>query len=195
MVRKTIIMSAVDVATSPKTEGAAARDAVPITLTLKSMSGKFLFTSTSLDKVTFNGTVGLPAGYTPKLAAGNDITVALGNVLDVVHLDSKGKLTVPTLNARITRFRLTPPHLATGVAVGGESARVSMTMNVGDLDLLGFDTEGVTPSVRSDEAGMTSVQRFIQVDMLVGGQDYQVLAPVDFKLAKDDSFGSIQGRN
>ena len=59
-----------------------------------------------------------------------------------------------------------------GVALGNETARIAMTMSTKDLDVLGFDSEGVTVSVRADEVGQTSVARFIQIDMLLLGSTY-----------------------
>lgn len=198
-IRKTITINSTDLGGS-----AAARDAeaepradgtTDGTLNLASLAGKFLFTSSKQDKVTFTGSFTLPVGYNPKQTGGNDISIGMGNVLDTVHLDEKGKATLPTTENRITKFTMRVPKLATGVATGTETARVSMTMNVADLDIQGFDSEGITASVRSDESNQTSVARYVQVDMLVGGQTFSVLSSVEFKLDSNSLFGTISGRN
>ena len=113
---------------------------------------------------------------------------------DVLHLDAKNHLTLPTANSLIQKFRLSA-HLKGGVAIGGETAKVSITMKASDLDLSGFDTEGITATLRSDEQGMSSVDRTIQMNMLVGGQGYELQAPVEFKLNTSAAFGTIGGRH
>ena len=164
------------------------------TITLTSMSGKFLFASTSADSVIFIGKITLPAGFTPKSATGNDITIAMGNVSDTVHLDSKNKLTLPTSLGYITKFLLTVPKLPNGVATGSEVAKVYMRMNTTGLILKGFDSEGISVSLRSDETGQTSVARFVQVEMLVGGQSYSSLVQVGYTTTSGSDFGVISGR-
>ncbi len=190
--RKTIVVTAADIG-SLSAETRDENDDTDSAITLTNMKGSFKFTSSNLDKVVFNGTVSLPAGYTPKAITGNDITMSMGNVTDTVHLDSKNRLELPTATSVITHFHLTPPRLPTGVAVGGETARVSITMNVADLDVKGFDTEGITVDVRDDEEGESSVARFIQVEMLIGGQSYSVLAPVSYSVAGSGDFGTFSG--
>ncbi len=202
-VRKTITISAADIGSSPAFEVAAEggehvapRDSSSDqAITLTSTTGKFLFSSSNTDRVLFKGTLPLPAGYNPKDPAGNDINISMGNVIDTVHLDSKAKLVVPTSLSRITRFRLTPPRLPSGIAVGGEIAKVSITMNFADLDILGFDSEGISVSVRADEAGQSKVARFIQVEMLIAGQTYTTLAQVDYAPSSNSAFGTISGRS
>ena len=202
-VRKTITISAADIGSSPAFEVAeeGAEQVTPrdttteSAITLTSTTGKFLFTSSNSDRVVFNGTIPLPAGYTPKNSAGNDINISMGNVIDMVHLDSKAKLILPTAMSRITRFRLTPPRLPSGVALGGETAKVSIVMNFADLDILGFDSDGITVSVRADESGQSKVARFIQVNMLIAGQSYTTLAQVDYAPSSNSAFGTISGRS
>jgi len=70
-----------------------------------------------------------------------------------------------------------------------------MTMNVADLDLLGFNSEGISVSLRSDEVGQTSVARFIQIDMLVGGKSYSSLIQVSYATNSSSELGSISGRS
>ena len=197
VVRKTIAVSAADVGMSMAARDNAAagsRDTPDPTITLNSMHGKFLFTSSKLDKVTFTGTIILPAGFAPKNAAGNDLTIAMGNVIDTIHLDEKTHLVLPTTTGRITRFRMAARRLPNGVATGVETAKVNITLNVADLDVLGFDSEGITVSVRSDEEGMSPVARFIQVDMLISGQTFSAVVPVDYSVGSSDAFGSVRGR-
>lgn len=201
-VRKSITINAADIGSSPAfkvAEGAeqvAPRDAATDSaITLTSATGKFLFSSSNPDRVVFNGTFPLPAGYNPKNPAGNDIDVSMGNVIDTVHLDAKAKLTLPTAMSRVTKFRLTPPRLPSGIAAGGETAKLSITMNTADLDIQGFDSEGISVSLRADEAGESKVARFIQVAMVVGGQSFTTLAQVDFAPSNNGAFGTISGRS
>ncbi len=201
--RKTIVIGMNDIsamAIANATNGAeqaAPRDTpadIPITFT--SMSGKFVFSSaTNPDSVIFNGTLGLPAGYNPNSPTGNDITLSIANVIDTIHLDEKGKFVSPSALARIKTYKLKVPKLPSGVAIGGEIAKVSMTMNTADLDVLGFVSEGVTASVRVDEIGQPSVARFIQVGMLISGQSFSVLAPVSFAPSLNSDFGTMTGRS
>ncbi|MEI6233832.1 MAG: hypothetical protein WCT04_12310 [Planctomycetota bacterium] len=198
-VRKTIAISAADIASSMVSQHdsvGSPRDAnADAAITFTNMTGKFLFTSTSADKVIFNGTFTLPAGYMPKNPLGNDIQVSLGTVIDSVHLNEKGKFVGPSANGYMTRYRLTVPKLPNGVATGTETAKISMTMNTSNLDIQGFDAEGITVSVRADETGQTSVARFIQVDMLVGSMTFSVLAEVSFATSTSSDFGTISGRS
>ncbi len=198
MLRHTIPISMGDIGVSSGAEEKAVQRDTTVTdsaITASSMSGKFQFTSSKADTVVFSGTISLPAGYTPAAASGNDISVSLGNVIDTVHLTSKGKLTLPTTLSRITKFKLTPPKLTGGVAVGGETAKVSMTMNVAGLVVDGFDSEGISVDVRSDETGETSVARFIQVDMVMGGQSYSGLVQVSYATSSNGDFGTMSARS
>lgn len=201
MLRKTISINSTDIGGSAASERpsgsdetAAPRAATDSTINLSTVGGKFLFTSSKLDKVLFTGTVTLPAGYTPALSGGNDVTVSLGNVIDTVHLNEKNKAVFPTSAARIVKFLLTLPKLSNGVAAGTETAKVSITLNVANLDVLGFNSDGITSSVRSDETTQTSVQRFIQVSMLLSGRTFTTLASVEYKLNSNSDFGTISGR-
>ena len=112
-VRKTIAISAADIASSQAVQAqnaVASRDTATTdtdnAITFTNMKGKFVFTSPKADSVIFNGTFTLPPGYMPKNPAGNNITVSMGTVIDMVHLDSKGRLTLPTALSRITRYKL-----------------------------------------------------------------------------------------
>jgi hypothetical protein len=194
--RKTIVLGANALAPAARTEEAAVqpRDTGNLIITFSSMTGKFIFTSAAPDKVIFAGTLQLPAGYILKNPSGNDIGMSMGNVQDVLTISPKNKLTLPTQNGVVTKFTLRA-HLKNGVAVGGETAKVAITMNTAGLDLAGYDTEGITGSVRSDEQGMVAVDRSIQVNMLVGGQGYELLAPVEYELGPNNSFGTISGRH
>jgi len=151
MLRKTIVISSADVGSpAVRADGTqvASRDSTTdSTITLSSMSGKFLFTSSSADTVIFNGSITLPDDYVSGNATGNDITFAMGNVSDTVHLDSKNKFTSST-QGYITRFKLTTSKKS-------KTAKLSVTMNTSDLDVKGFDSEGISVSTRSDETGQT----------------------------------------
>jgi len=73
-------------------------------------------------------------------------------------------------------------------------ASISFTMSVADMDALGFDTEGITNKVRPDEQALKSVQRSIQLGLVLAGTAYRGTVPVTFKLSKKADTGMLAGR-
>lgn len=160
---------------------------------IKSIKGKFFFNAAKPDDVTFNGQFMLPPGFSLNRTGATVMEFSIGNVVDTVELDAKGK-TGKGQRGRIKKLRLTLPRLKDGVAIGGETAKITAQLNVANLTGAGFDTEGITASRGANEAGSKAVQRFIQINMLFSGVSYEVLAPVNFAVSRDAAFGSIQGR-
>lgn len=176
LLRTTIPISAEDLGSSNP-----ANDKV----TFGSMKGKFAFSSSAPDKVDFAGTLVLPAAYDPK--AVNTVTIGIGNVLDKVQLDGKGKL-IKSSKAFITKLKITAAKVA------GTPSKVSFTMNVGDLDSKGFESDGIRKTLKplgGDKGG-----RVIQVALLVGSKSYSLKAPVLYKVSSTGSgdFGTLSGR-
>ena len=158
------------------------------------IKGKFLFNSAKPDAVTFNSTIELPAGL--DLSQKLTMFVSLGNILDSIQIQSRGKGVLPTQAKRITKAAVRLPRLKMGqtLTTKGLTARVQFTISGVNLSNAGFDTEGVLPQIRTDEAGMKSVPRKIQLGLVVGGAPYEGLFDVDFTLGKNNDSGQISGR-
>lgn len=193
-VRKQVAVSDADV-------GASDALPAPITtdITVTKMSGKFLFGKTTSDQVTLKGEITLPTGFQPAKAGGNSFVVGIGNVVDTVLVDSKGKPLDPKngTNGRIKRLKITYPRLAKGVTstVGGEIAKINVTLSIPDMDIAGFDTEGITASVRDDEADMPEVERYIQVGMVLEGVAFESVITVEYKVVTNSDTGTFQTRS
>ncbi|HYF51355.1 MAG TPA: PKD domain-containing protein [Planctomycetota bacterium] len=117
--RQMLVISGTDVA-----ESGALPNAPNTTITMKKLSGKFLFTKNTPDQVQFSGIIQLPAGFDPSRPDGNSLTVGIGNNVDTFTVDSKGKAKLPGATGRITKAKVKFPKLA-GPAVGGEEAQVA----------------------------------------------------------------------
>jgi len=165
-------------------------------VTLKTLKGKFLFTTDKPDSVSFSGEIGLPAGFDPLKPDGYSFSIGIGNVVDTVSLDAKGKGKLPSTGVLLKKVSVKYPRLTKGtlVTTDGQIAKVSATFSIKDLDEAGFDTEGITNSKLPSEAALKAVPRTIQVQVLLGGVPYELLAPVDFTLTKKSDAGSIKTR-
>jgi len=167
---------------------------------LKTMAGKFLFgrsgaaTVAKPDTVTFSGTIELPAGLV--LTQNLPVSIGIGNIIDSATVTPKGKAQLPSTLGRIKKLQVKFPRLAKGTTTttAGQLATVTIGLSSLSMSANGFDTEGVTGSVRSDEAMLKSVARNIQVALTIGGVAYESLAPVQFKLSKKQDSGAIAGR-
>jgi hypothetical protein len=152
-------------------------------IVMTKMSGKVLFGSDKADKLSFSGQIGLPAGFNPAAPGGLELSVGIGNLVDTITLDEKGKAKGPGAKNIITKAGVKYPKL-TGPAVGGEVATISVSMTMVGMSTGGMDTDGITSSLRSDEADLKAADRTLQIDVLIGGVAYEGAAPVQFKLAK-----------
>lgn len=167
---------------------------------LKTMAGKFLFgrsgaaTLAKPDTVTFSGTIELPAGLA--LTQNLPVSIGIGNIIDSATVTSKGKAQLPSTLGRIKKLQVKFPRLAKGntTTTAGQLATVTIGLSSLSMSANGFDTEGVTSSVRSDEATLKNVARNIQVALTIGGVAYESTAPVQFKLSKKQDSGAIAGR-
>ncbi len=198
IVRKTIVIGDSDINSSVATVRSAADaddddfeveprevgDETDNVISFTSMSGSFKFTTSNFDKVAFTGKVGLPAGYTPKNVAGNDIHIGMGNVGDIIHLDAQRQADSPDAERRHYPLQTHPAEThqrrrhrrRNGPRQYHDELRRSRRSSA-------TTRKGVTVNVRSDEEGQSSVARFIQVDMLISGKTYSVLAPVNYKVS------------
>jgi len=166
-------------------------------ITLKSLKGKFNFSGTNdakPDAVSVSGTIKLPAGL--ELTQDQELWIGAGNVVERVLLDRRGNAKDKSTgdSGRIKKAKVKWPRLPKGVTAttGDEVATVSVTFMLPDMDTIGFDTEGVTNTLRPDEAGKTSVRRQIQVGLVLAGVSYEALAPADFKLSKKMDSGQLK---
>jgi hypothetical protein len=179
-----------------------ASDALPAPPTteivVSKMSGKFLFNKATPDQVTLKGEVALPTGFQPAKAGGNSFVVGIGNVVDQVIVDSKGKPLDPKNGdlGRIKKCKITFPRLAKGTTatVGGEVAKINVTFSLADMDVVGFDSEGITASLRSDEENQSDVERYIQVGMVLDGVAFESVITVEYKITSSAEVGTFVGR-
>jgi hypothetical protein len=163
------------------------------TITVSALKGKFLFSKTTPDQVSFTGTITLPAGLNIADPAGQTLSIGLGNITDTVTLDPKGKPKLPSALGRIKTLKFKYPKLPKGqtVATGGEKATVQMTYNTADMDTKGFDTEGITATLAAGEDAKKGASRNIQVAMVMAGVSYETLAPVTYKVSSKGDAGTM----
>jgi hypothetical protein len=180
-VRRTIGISSRDVGVSSALPDPASRE-INVTKT----QGKFLFAdSTKTDAVSFTGIIQLPAGFDPARPDGNVISVGAGNVTDTFTADAKGKMTAPSTKGRIKKAQVKYPKLTGTTAAGGELATITVTYSIADLDVLGFDTEGITSAPATGiESNQKAIRREIQFAVLLGGVTYDAKVTVNYKLSK-----------
>jgi len=163
-------------------------------ITTPSMKGKFLFSKEKPDQVSFSGTIELPAGL--NIRTEQQFSIGLGNVIEVLTVDAKGKATSTGTAGRVKKLRFKYPKVdkTTGLTTAGQVAKLTITMSTENMDLKGFDTEGITTALRTDEAGQKTVPREIQVAMVLGGVAYEALVPVSFKLSTSAESGQMSSR-
>jgi len=173
--------------------GVSARASSDITIT--SLKGKFNFIKkTKLDTITFKGTVEIPAGFDTN--AIQPMSVGIGNIIDDVDLLPKGKTKILKSTKPLKKLKVKypkPPKGSTILAVAGNGT-ITMTFSLPNATDAGFDTEGITPEVRADEANKTTVDRKIQVALLIAGVPYEAQVPVEFKVSKKKDSGNIRQR-
>ncbi len=162
-------------------------------LSVKSLKGKFTFNQSKSDIVSFSAQFMLPPGFSFARSGANEMQFSMGNVVDTVQLDTKGNLKSAS-RGRITKLSVKIPKLPQGVAVGGEPAKLTAQFSATGMTGSGFNTEGITSLRGTNETGKV-LTRFIQVNMLFAGVAYEVLAPVNYVISPDSSFGSIAGRH
>ncbi len=188
--RKTLTVSA------QETGETVAFSALPSSRAIQTsqLKGKFVFSGkTAADSVTFGGTLELPAGL--DLSKKQVLNFAIGNIVDTVSVDGKGKGAAPGANKRITKLQLKYPKLAAGaLTTAGQKVTLSATVSGTALSAAGFDTEGIAAGAK-DAATKTGASRSIQVAVVFAGVSYEALAPATFKLATNGSSGQIAGRS
>jgi len=118
------------------------------------------------------------------------IHVGVGNVLDSVRVDAKGKTIGASAQGRLKKFKISFPKTA------DKPAKISGSIELTNASAAGFDTEGIQPTLRLTESNLTKkgVSRSVQLAIVIDGIAYDTLAPVLFKLATDTETGKIQTR-
>ena len=127
--------------------------------------------------MSFKGTIVLPAGL--DLSQPQTLSVAVGNVVDTVSLNTKGKAKVDA-NSLLRNVNVKYPKLPKHVTVtgAGQKATVAFTLSAPDLDSLGFAAKGISQAGGSKGQ---SVPRTVQAAIVLGGTAYRMDIPVNFK--------------
>jgi len=159
-------------------------------ISFKRINGKFGFSAARkarADTVTVSTLVELPVGL--KVTDEQDMAVGVGNVLDHVKLDSKGKGKTAGDNSSLRKVRVKYPKVdkTTKLTAGTSDkriARIDITLSAKDLVAKGFDTEGVDPKSNGKQLS-------IQAAFVLAGVAYQNQVPVKFKVTPKQDSGSI----
>lgn len=175
-------------------ESGANDDPTDATLTVSKLSGGFTFDGSKTDKVGFSASVLLPATFKPDVkgstAEGLLIHVAVGNILDSIRVDAKGKPLGDSTKGILKKFKIAFPKTA------DKPAKIGGSIELANASAAGFDTDGIQPTLRSTESTIAKkgVSRGIQIALVIDGIPYETLSPVLFQLNTDASAGKIQGR-
>jgi sugar lactone lactonase YvrE len=198
--RKTLVVGGAEVGLPPNIS------APPSSGKLKNpkLKGKFAFSSVSKnivsplagsggDSVTLSASFEMPAGF--DTSSKQEVDIGIGNLLDVVMIDSKGRGTVPGTGQLVKKLQVKYPKLSGGSKTSaGQTATITITMSGANFSSNGFDTEGITNQLTTQEKAQKSLPRSIQVGMVIGGVAYDVSAPVSFKLSSKGDTGTMGTR-
>lgn len=194
-VEKARVRKTVAVGSRIAQESGANDEPTDATLTVSKLSGGFTFDGSKTDKVGFSATVLLPATFKPDVkgstAEGLQIHVAVGNILDSIRVDAKGKPIGESKNGILKKFKIAFPKTS------DKPAKIGGSIELSNASAAGFDTEGIQPTLRSTESGISKkgVSRAIQIALVIDGIAYDTLSPVLFQLGKDAETGKIQTRS
>jgi len=135
------------------------------------------------DKVTATGAIMMPGGL--DMSEGTEVQVALGNIVDKVVIDAKGKGKgkFTTLQMRIKTDKTTKKSVA------DVAAKFTIKMSVAEMVDNGFDTEGVV--VSKAQAG---AELEIQCAMMIGEVTYAINGPVTLKVSPKEDKASMSTR-
>lgn len=188
--RKTLAISRTNTGESALVSGAPASRSIDVF----QLKGKFLFTDSKPDAVTFSGMIELPAGL--DLSQPQALSFGVGNIIDAVMMDSKGKAQLPSEKNILKKASVKYPKPGNGsFTLAGQKAKLSLQYGLADMDAAGFDTEGISPVARQRDPLAKSFPRSIQCAVLIAGVTYELKAPVAFKVSKGAESGQIQGRS
>ena len=156
----------------------------------KNVKGKFGFSPAQIakgDTVSLIGIVELPEGL--KVADEQDLAIGIGNIIDHVKLDSKGKGKGTSDNGRIKKVTLKYPKVdKTSKETAGppdkRMARIEVRLATMAMVAGGFDTEGVAP--QSD-----GKQLSIQVAFVLAGVAYENTVPVTLRVSRKQDLATL----
>jgi len=176
--RKTLPVSAAEV----HAKSSITAPATNKTIVVSAIKGAFIFgrsgaatqATAKPDTVTLSGTITLPEGL--NLSTPQEVHVAVGNVVDKLVLDAKGKAT-----GKFSKLGLKPAKK------GSKDAKFSVQMRLANMTGEGFDTEGVTQKPKTNALK-------IQCALLVGGESYAIETPVQLKVDSKGVKAQISGR-
>ncbi len=185
--RKTLVVSA------KETGEAAVGLGVPSSskIVAKALKGKFAFSGSGKDAVSFTGTITLPSGL--DLSKSHTYVLGLGNVIVFTTIDAKGKVTVVSDAAHAFKSLKIKYSAKGGITTGTQTADVTLGYSAAGLLAAGFDTEGISKLSTDTTPGGAAVARLIQSAILLDGVPYESLIPVAFTIDKKDATGSIAG--
>jgi len=151
------------------------------------MKGKFTF-GQKFDAVTLKTEIELPAGLAVNQPL--PISVGIGNVAGSGSVDSKGRVTGVRATG-VKKVQVKWPRLdkSNPITKGGEKAKVTILLMGANLDLAGFDTEGIVNTGLTEKL---AVPRNIQTAIVLGGVSYYAQAQVNYTYKKGT--GMLQGR-
>ena len=195
--RKTLVISQTETGIPPLFTAAPSSKAI----SKFNLKGNFSFPKTSAasagkpDSVALTGTIMLAAGI--DLTKSQQFSLGIGNIIDTVNLDTKGKATLPGSTGFVKKlaFRLPKPKKGATLTTAGQLATFTITISGTALSAAGFDTEGIAGTRLSSETALKSLPRSIQLAGLFAGAPYETQAPVLLKLDKTSQSGSIGGRS
>jgi len=172
-------------------ETGAAQETIPpgsMTISSVSLKGKLLFNPAKADTVSFTGTLELAADL--DVSKPKTLSVSLGNVVDTASLDARGQAKAGERN-RLRKVTVKYPKLKKPAAAtsAGQKATLSFTLSAPELDVLGFDSAGVSKA--GGIAGQ-SVQRTIGAALVLGGTAYRADVLVNWKLSRKGNSGEVK---
>jgi len=141
-------------------------------------SNAFAAKSIRQDIVTMSASIELPPALPQKTA--RSMEVAIGNVIEKLSLDPKGKAKTATAIVKVNY----PKPKPNDTSVRGNTAKITIRMKQPDLPSRGFDTEGITAKPPS---GALKIQSAI----LIAGVTYSFDVPVTYKTNKKSTSGRM----
>ncbi len=160
-------------------------------ITTNRMTGKFDFSGTKQDQVTFSGQIVLPAGLDTSKA--HEVFAGIGNNISQTQVSTRGSGDVPGTPGILKQLTIHFRTKKNSITKGGEKANVQIVFKTAGLVGTGFETEGV--SNKSADLANGKAPRKIQVALVLDGVSYVQLAPVVFQESNDAQFGTIHGRH
>ena len=160
-------------------------------IVVKSLKGKVNFTMlTKKDDIVLTGQFLVPPSFTTGRSGADEFQIGIGNVIDILHLDSKGNAK-GGIRSVAKKASIKIPKLPVGGATGNESAKITVELNATNLAGAGLDTEGITMKRGANETGIKTLTRFIQVNMVFAGVPYESLIPVNYTMSAKGDTGSF----